>query len=229
MNRPIQSDFAAFLKSYHIFLDSKEFVTFFTCRKLRLSKIKIDNYFADSEHGFFHGLMASFICFLINNEFVKKKEKNLSKIYASATLHDFLKPNGVPQKEHDIKLREYFDKLCEVTYRHSTPLETDEDEHLIIADRLELRRYSDYKEWVDTRFHYLYQIMMPQMKDKLDIFYDELRPFLERKYNGMLKSRQKINNEIKKHDKDNLGYTEFVSLLGVYDKLKQHMISLCIE
>ncbi len=141
-------------------------------------------YFDDIEHGFFHGLMVSFMCYLINDEPSLVERKNdLHQIFASATLHDFLKPNGVPQKEHDVKLRNYYDKLCEETYSHSNPPESDQNKHLIIADRLELRRYSDYKDWVDQRFFELYKIMSPELNKKLQLFYTAKRGSLELHYN----------------------------------------------
>jgi hypothetical protein len=140
----------------------------------------IENFFEDTEHGFFHGLMASFICYVINEDgtLVEKKD-SLEKIFISATMHDFLKANGVPQKEHDVKLKGFYPDLCEETYVHSNPPEKYFKKHLIIADRLELRRYPDYKTWVDDRFHTLYRKMKPETKNMLDMFYTVYRPGLE--------------------------------------------------
>ena len=59
----------------------------------------LNNFFSDTEHGFFHGMMASFICFVINEDGkLVEKTSSLEKIFMSATLHDFLKANGVEQK-----------------------------------------------------------------------------------------------------------------------------------
>jgi len=208
MSSEILEDFASFLNEYENFLKSEHFESLFTPCK-HVSLIKINNYFCDSEHGFFHGLMVSFMCYLVNDEstLVERKD-NLHQIFASATLHDFLKPNGVPQKEHDVKLRNYYDNLCEETYIHSNPPETDQNKHLIIADRLELRRYNDYKDWVDQRFYELYKIMSPELNQKLTLFYTTKRPSLELHYNKP----------------DSVVRTKFNL---VCDLAKSRMISLC--
>ena len=179
----IKHDFETFLNDYKTFLGSPQFNTYFNPNK-HISLMKINNFFKDSEHGFFHGVMVSFICFLINDQpnFIERNN-DMYQLYASATLHDFLKPNGVPQKEHDILLRSYYNKLCEETYSHSSPPLENQEKHLIIADRLELRRYKDYKEWVDDRFYDLYAKMSPELNEKLNYFYDYMRPNLETNFN----------------------------------------------
>jgi len=141
----------------------------------------INRFFGDVEHGFFHGLMAAFICYLINEDekLIDQKTNSLEKIFMSATLHDFLKANGVEQKEHDIQLKKLFPKLCEETYVHSDPPKKFHNKHLIIADRLELRRYPDYKDWVDQRFYNLYDTMKSSTVDLLNLFYDNFRPALQ--------------------------------------------------
>lgn len=205
-------DFYTFLDNYESFLNSKDFETLFSPCK-HISLIKINNYFKDSEHGFFHGLMVSFLCYLINDEPTLVERKNdLHQIYASATLHDFLKPNGVPQKEHDVKLRDYYDNLCEETYSHSNPPKNHENKHLIIADRLELRRYKDYKDWVDKRFYQLYKIMSPELNKKLHIFYIAKRSSLELHYNtpdSLVKTRFKLICDLAK--------SRMISLSKIYN------------
>ena len=143
----------------------------------------LNRFFNDTEHGFFHGLMASFVCFVINEDGkLVEKTSDLEKIFMSATLHDFLKANGVEQKEHDRQLKKIFPKLCEETYVHSDPPSKYNNKHLIIADRLELRRYPDYLEWVDNRFHKLYDKMQDSTRAMLNIFYNNVRPALEYAY-----------------------------------------------
>ena len=143
----------------------------------------ITHFFNDVEHGFFHGLMASFICYIINKDGkLVNTVKNLEKIFISATLHDFLKANGVEQKSHDKELRRIYPNLEEATYIHSDPPEKYWKHHLIVADRLELRRYPDYESWVDDRFHELYKQMKPETKNMLDIFYTNVRPAMEYLY-----------------------------------------------
>lgn len=208
LNIKTMNDFKTFLNDYETFLGSEQFKTYFNPNK-HISLIKIDNFFKDSEHGFFHGLMVSFICFLINNESnLVERNNTLQQLYASATLHDFLKPNGVPQKEHDILLRSYYNKLCEETYSHSSPPLEDQEKHLIIADRIELRRYKDYKEWVDDRFYDLYKRMSPELNEKLNYFYTYIRPTLEQSFN---------QNNINKLSKFNV----------LCKNAKSRMISLC--
>jgi hypothetical protein len=147
---------------------------------LHYNEKSINNFFNDVEHGFFHGLMASFICYMINIDgLLVNKVEHLEKIFISATLHDFLKANGIEQKSHDKELRKVYPNLEEATYVHSDPPETYWKHHLIVADRLELRRYSDYKSWVDERFYELYKKMKPETKDMLDLFYTNLRPAME--------------------------------------------------
>lgn len=146
----------------------------------------IHNFFRDAEHGFFHGLVASFICYTINcdGELINKADRvsNLKDIFMSATLHDFLKANGVEQQLHDKELVKVYPNLLEETYCHSDPPEKFYNKHLIIADRLELRRYPDYKKWVDKRFHHLYSTMSLTTKKTLNLFYTIIRPCMEYNY-----------------------------------------------
>ena len=65
----------------------------------------------DSEHGYFHGVMVSFIMYLINQDENTPTIVLTEKHYATTLLHDFLKPNGYPQEEHDVKLKEFFPLL----------------------------------------------------------------------------------------------------------------------
>lgn len=158
----------------------------------------INNFFNDVEHGFFHGLMASFICYIINKDGkLVNKVKDLEKIFISATLHDFLKANGVEQKSHDKELRRIYPNLEEATYIHSDPPETYWKHHLIVADRLELRRYPDYKSWVDERFHQLYKEMKPETKTMLDMFYTNVRPAMEYLYTHRKETFIRHGTEIK--------------------------------
>ena len=149
------------------------------------SEKMINKFFGDVEHGFFHGLMASFICYIINLDGnLVSKEKNLEQIFISATLHDFLKANGVEQKLHDKELRNVYSNLLEETYVHSDPPDKFSKKHLIVADRLELRRYPDYKNWVDSRFYELYEKMKPETREILNMFYENVRPAMEYLYSN---------------------------------------------
>ena len=146
----------------------------------------IDNFYNDTEHGFFHGLMVSFIMYLINldsNNPIELRPEH----YVSTILHDFLKSNGVAQELHDKLLVNYFDKLLEETYEHSNPSEKYQNTLLIKSDRIELRRYDDYKEWVDERFYNLVYSLSEKTQNYLDIFYNNIRPALLYIYNNQNK------------------------------------------
>lgn len=119
---------------------------------------RIDHFFNDIEHGLFHGLMTAFVSFFYS--------RDSEQDFCSCLLHDFLKD----EEGHDKKLRDYFPKLVVGTYSHTNPKLKNV---LILCDRVELRRYTDYESWVDNRFK---EISFPAL---LDIFYDYLRPSLE--------------------------------------------------
>ncbi len=130
-----------------------------------------NNYFNDVEHGLFHAVSACYIYWIIT------KGKIDEKTIASLLLHDFLKCNGFSQEEHDKQLKTFFPNLLEETYTHSNP--PDENKLLIKCDRIELRRYSDYKDWVDKRHYELYDMFNEKQKDKIEQFYTKIRPSLE--------------------------------------------------
>jgi hypothetical protein len=136
----------------------------------------IDSYFNDFEHGFFHGIMTCFIAYLIMD--CDNKIDEHDKIFSSCLLHDFLKANNYSQEEHDKLLVEYFDNLMDQTYIHSNPSFNDEHNILILSDRIELRRYNDYNEWVDDRFYKIYDFIGLEKKLYIDIFYLKMRPAL---------------------------------------------------
>jgi len=151
--------------------------------KKKFNKQYLENYFNDLEHGLFHGIMTSFILFLINKDPnlipIDQKKEYFEKDFASSLLHDFLKCNQFSQQNHDKELIHYFDNLNIETYSHSNPPAKFYNKHLILSDRLELRRYPDYYHWVDERFKKLYQKMSHETKDHLNCFYNCIRPTLE--------------------------------------------------
>ena len=154
----------------------------------KLDKDFLDNFFNDVEHGFFHGLMVAFMVYVINNDRNVNKNKNYENDFISALLHDFLKCNNYNQDLHDKELVKFFDKLLPETYIHSNPPEKYENSILISSDRLELRRYSDYKDWVDERFYKLYEQYSKETQVMINIFYENVRPVLEYMY----KNRNKV-------------------------------------
>lgn len=139
----------------------------------------LDAYFQDTEHGLFHGIMCGFIISLLH------KDKNigvdnciLEKEYASAFLHDILKCNGYSQEEHDARLSEFYPNLNDETYMHSNPHITLQNKYLILADRIELTRYPDYKSWVDERYEIIFQTMEETTKFSIEQFYSKIRNVL---------------------------------------------------
>ena len=152
------------------------------------------NYFNDIEHGFFHSISCCYIYFIFNNN--KLDEQTV----ASLLLHDFLKCNNIPQEEHDRKLIEYFPNLLPETYTHSNP--PNENNILIKCDRMELRRYSDYKDWVDNRHYSLYNQLNEEQKKNIEIFYNNIRPTLEYFYKN--KNEIFIRHGLEKLEKINI-------------------------
>lgn len=143
----------------------------------KINKSWIDKFYYDTEHGFFHGLMTSFIMYLINlnsNNPIELRPKH----YASTILHDFLKSNGISQEKHDKELINYFDKLLDETYTHSNPPDKYKNTLLVKADRIELRRYGDYKSWVDERYYNSIASLSNKTQTYLNIFYNNIRPAL---------------------------------------------------
>jgi hypothetical protein len=180
----LMTHFNDFIQLYVSFLnDDNDIFNSFIRSTKPISKVAMDKFFNDIKHGLFHGIMASFVCYLVNiNGELVNKVTSMEQIFASATLHDFLKTNGIPQNEHDSKLQVVFNNLSHETYTHSNPPHSDNKKHLIVADRLELRRYHDYKKWADSRFSTLNDMLLPETKDMVDYFYDTMRPAMEKLY-----------------------------------------------
>ena len=117
--------------------------------------------------------MATFVMYLIHLD--SNNTNQLTDIdYSSTILHDFLKSNGYQQELHDKELIHFFDKLVPETYQHSNSSDKYKNNLLIKADRIELRRYDDYKEWVDERFYNLVSSLSKKTQDYLDIFYIQI-------------------------------------------------------
>lgn len=155
----------------------------------------INIFFSDIDHGLFHGMMTAIVAQIIS--FSQDTEKLLS----SCVLHDFLKTNGYSQETHDKLLVDYFPNLLDETYTHSNPPESDLDKKLIIGDRLELRRYSDYKNWVDGRFDSLHKKLNKKTAIAIDLFYEKIRPALKYFYEN--KDKIYIRHGLEKLDKKN--------------------------
>lgn len=165
----------------------------------------VDSWIKDTEHGFFHCLMVSFISYYYDqNVFENRKldfdnidfskddihymNQYIVKYLSSGLLHDFLKANGWAQEKHDIELREYFPLLMEESYQHSNPSREYDHSLMIIGDRTELRRYPDYEDWVDKKILKHEILLNEENKEILDIFYGILRPSLL----YLFENRQKV-------------------------------------
>ena len=154
----------------------------------------IENYFYDVEHGFFHSFCCCYISYIIN-------DKIDEKIVLSLFLHDFLKCNGYKQELHDKELVNYYPNLLPETYIHSNPPKHYEDKLVIFCDRIELRRYPDYKDWVDERYYKMYDRFDSNKKKHVDFFYNNTRILLENAYNEfiiLLKNKTNTKENIDK-------------------------------
>ena len=171
---------------------------------IKIDEIFFSNYFNDIEHGFFHAFCCCYISYILTNHDNKQIGFNIKdrietkktdaikrhnykedkhplniRLIASLLLHDFLKCNGFSQEEHDKELKKYYSKLLPETYTHSSPSLEDDNKLLIKCDRMELRRYSDYKEWVDKRHTDLYDELNEEQKSLIEEFYENIRPTLK--------------------------------------------------
>lgn len=126
---------------------------------------KLQPFFNDVEHGLFHGLMTAFISYYFNNR--------TDQDFCSCLLHDFSRIAKTNVQEHAMDLYELFPLLLNQTYYHTLP---NLKAHLVKSDRIELRRFEDYLDWVDDRFTNIV------FSDELNLFYDILRPALQTFY-----------------------------------------------
>jgi hypothetical protein len=120
------------------------------------------------EHGSFHGLMTAFCAFVLS------PEPACERLLVSCLLHDFARTFG-PVEGHDARLADYFPGLLPETYDHSAPKRLST---LVRADRLELQRYPDHREW-------LIDSMLAPCADEdqwplIHAFYGIVRPALAR-------------------------------------------------
>ena len=151
-------------------------------------KNNLDLFLNDYEHGFFHGLMTAFCAFLITNPSKKITEQgfdsdDFEKLFSSCILHDFVKCiEGNQSENHDKKLRDYFSDLNEETYGHNCLAEQYSDTALVMADRIELMRYSDYEDWTDERLTSAFNKLSEENQKDIKIFYLKIRPALENFY-----------------------------------------------
>lgn len=118
----------------------------------------IDKWFADIDHGFVHSYFVAFQAFNLKYDMIPESSFQTllehhneptedEQLLASCLLHDVVKTAQNEEKDHDVKLKLYFQKLHRSAYTHYTaPMD---DHPLVRGDRLELLRYSDAHLWVD--------------------------------------------------------------------------------
>jgi hypothetical protein len=133
------------------------------------------------EHGSFHGLMTAFCAFAISSEtdFAPQPGPWLQPtpgeaLLLSCYLHDFARIQG-PVEGHDARLAAYFPDLLPETYEHSAPTRLST---LVKADRLELQRYPDHREWCVLDM--LKPCATSDQWRLIAAFYGSVRPALQR-------------------------------------------------
>lgn len=101
------------------------------------------------------------------------------KIVPSCLFHDAYKCI-FDSENHDAELRKYFTLLEEATYCHSLPPKKYRDSLLVRADRVELFRYKNHKEWARERV--IFNGLSKSKINKIKLFYNKVRPALEKAY-----------------------------------------------
>lgn len=146
----------------------------------------IDRWVLDTEHGLLHSFLVAFFAYRKTLETYSHSqllkiirhggfEDNwFEKLMASCLLHDFVRSTE-DESNHDQRLVEYFPDLVPDVYTHSNPVK---ETPLVIGDRIELRRFYDWKEWVHI------DIAQYTKEDETDYFYNNIRPVLEELFEG---------------------------------------------
>ena len=169
-----------------------------------LNRPAFDRWVKETEHGYAHGFVTAYLAFATRTEaeiaelyrqmeadasdFSRRKgtaclkrydQKELKpeRMVLACLVHDFLKVVGDDDR-HDDALVHLFPSLGPEVYRHANPLPEDELHPLVVADRLELMRYPDHREWCDMGVLAKYV----QMYGEADLrhFYAHIRPVIEK-------------------------------------------------
>lgn len=114
------------------------------------------------------------------------------KLLTSCLVHDFIKCSH-GEEGHDKKLLDFFPRIDPITFSHSDP--KDENHLLVRADRLELQRFSNCKEWMDESL-VMGGYSEPQT-NLINIFYKNVRPVLEKAYE--FRNERWIRHGLEKH------------------------------
>ena len=125
---------------------------------------QINKWILNTEHGLLHGFLVGYFAF----QRAENRDRDyLVKLTTSCLLHDFYRCHA-GKKQHDQKLASNFVDLLPDVYTHTDP---PEETDLIVGDRIELRRYPDWREWpyMDIR-------MYTSNEREMAHFYKHVRP-----------------------------------------------------
>lgn len=151
---------------------------------------KVDQWIFDQEHGLLHGFLVAFFAYL---NVLKTTSHNdildiinhgsfencwFEKLMVSCFLHDFARCDG--HQDHDKNLEKYYPKLSPETYSHTHPKK---DTPLVIGDRIELMRFSNWKSWVDANITNI-KAYTHDIEPEIKHFYYKMRPALQILFNN---------------------------------------------
>lgn len=162
-----------------------------TCR--RFKKVYFQKWVNDTEHGFLHGFLTAFWTFnLLDSDTVRQfweqlevthfdkfkyEDMTAAQLIAGCIFHDIVHAFTGNHNAHDEKLKVVFPNLPGYFYTHySNPQDTSLP--FIAADRTELMRFKDWRDWVRTKD--LSKSIDFFGRDFLDHFYSWCRPALDR-------------------------------------------------
>jgi hypothetical protein len=176
-------------------------------RKIPLATI--DEWANDEEHGAFHGLSTLFAIamhsprmFGLQNtiDFHTQEISQSETFIVSVLLHDigrFIQPY-----KHDKVLKNIIPGMLPIVFTHSEPKQGTDQHPLVVGDRLELRRFDDFDEWVKPE-------LMPQSNDMLDCYYVHVRPALNAIYHKRYDTWIKFGPEYKTKKDSMIGAKHF--------------------
>jgi hypothetical protein len=163
--------------------------------EMKIDKNQFSDWVKEKSHGFLHGFMTLYFayclcddkdklwdsCFFYNEHSPNyPRAKYGDKIIMSSIMHDFFKAIGQPE-DHDKMLMKLSENLDPVIYNHANPLISEVNSPIIGADRLELMRFDDYKEWCDTDSLKSYVEKYGSI-ELLDHFFSHIRPVIEKMF-----------------------------------------------
>ena len=147
----------------------------------------VNQWILDADHGLMHCFLVAFFAYMKVLETTPHREILriirhgpfeecwFEKLMASCLLHDFARCDG--SEDHDKNLKQYFPDLCPETYTHTFP---PEEVPLVIADRIELRRYKDWEEWSTSNI----ARYTASYEKEVAWFYKKIRPAMVKVFEG---------------------------------------------